>query len=281
MKKIDTLVEDVYNVLDTSKADDGVDVDAIIEDFGESMKAILRKNVLEPRDSKRRLRMSNIGRKDRFLWYKYKGMSEEKMKPNTLMKFLYGHVTEELVLALVKLSGHKVTHQQELAEVSGIKGSMDCLIDDILIDVKTAAPFGFKKFKEGGLRWDDPFGYIDQLRGYAASLGVQEGGWLVIDKTNGHLCTHFENFEHDEPIEKRIEHLKEVVEREERPEQCYELVSDGKSGNTKLAMECSYCVFKQHCFPDMKVFAYSTGPRFLIDVVNHPKVAEIYNYFDN
>jgi hypothetical protein len=94
------------------------------------------------------------------------------------------------------------------------------------------------------------------------------------------LCTHFENFEYDEPIEVQIEHLKEVVEREERPEQCYELVPDGKSGNTKLAMECSYCVFKQHCFPDMKVFAYSTGPRFLVDVVNYPKVAEVYNYFD-
>ena len=281
MKKIDTLVEDIYDVLATSKADDSVDVENIIEEFGESMKRILRENVLKPRDSKRRLRMSNIGRPDRFLWYKYKGMTEEKMKPHTLMKFLYGHVTEELVLALVKLSGHKVTHQQELAEVSGIKGSMDCLIDDILIDVKTAAPFGFKKFKEGGLRWDDPFGYIDQLRGYAASIGVQEGGWLVIDKTNGHLCTHFENFEHDEPIKKRIEHLKEVVEREERPEQCYELVPDGKSGNTKLAMECSYCVFKQHCFPDMRIFAYSTGPKFLIDVAHHPKVAEIYNYFDN
>ena len=73
MKKIDTLVEDVYNVLATSKADDSVDVDAIIEDFGESMKAILRDNVLKPRESKRRLRMSNIGRKDSFLWYKYRG----------------------------------------------------------------------------------------------------------------------------------------------------------------------------------------------------------------
>ena len=77
----------------------------------------------------------------------------------------------------------------------------------------------------------------------------------------------------------REAYLKEVVEKEERPEQCYELVPDGKSGNTKLAMECSYCVFKQHCFPDMKVFAYSTGPRFLVDVVNYPKVAEVYNYF--
>jgi hypothetical protein len=253
MKKIDTLIEDVYNVLTTSKADDSVDVDNIIEEFGESMKNILRENVLTPREESGKLRMSNIGRKDRFLWYKYRGMAQEKMKPSTLMKFLYGHVTEELVLALVKLSGH--------------------------IDVKTAAPFGFKKFKEGGLRWDDPFGYIDQLRGYAASLKVQDGGWLVIDKTNGHLCTHFEDFKHDEPIEKRIEHLKEVVEREEKPEQCYELVADGKSGNKKLAMECSYCVFKQHCFPDMKVFAYSTGPRFLVDIVNYPKVAEVYNYF--
>ena len=65
------------------------------------------------------------------------------------------------------------------------------------------------------------------------------------------------------------------------PEQCYDLVPDGKSGNTKLAMECSYCAFKQHCFPDMKVFAYSTGPRFLVDIVNYPKVAEIYDYFDD
>ena len=281
MKTIDTLVEDVYQVLETSTASEGVDVENIIEEFGESMKSLLRNNVLKVHEDKRTLRMSNIGRKDRFLWYVHKGMSKEKMTSNTLMKFLYGHATEELVLALVKLAGHKVTHQQAEAEVSGIKGSMDCMIDDILIDVKTAAPFGFKKFKEGGLRWDDPFGYIDQLRGYAASLGVQDGGWLVIDKTNGHLCTHFENFEHDEPIEVQIEHLKEVVNREERPEQCYELVPDGKSGNTKLAMECSYCVYKQHCFPNMKVFAYSTGPRFLVDVVNFPKVAEVYNYFDN
>jgi len=280
MKSINTLVDDVYEVLSSSKADSNVDVDKVIDDFGESMKSLLRDNVLKPREDKRTLRMSNIGRKERFLWYVHKGMAQEQMKPSTLMKFLYGHATEELVLALVKLAGHEVTHQQAEAEVSGIKGSMDCVIDGKLIDVKTAAPFGFKKFKEGGLRWDDPFGYVDQLRGYAASLGVQEGGWLVIDKTNGHLCTHFENFEHDEPIEIQIEHLNEVVERDERPEQCYELVPDGKSGNTKLAMECSYCVFKQHCFPNMKVFAYSTGPRFLVDVVNYPKVAEVYNYFD-
>lgn len=281
MKKIHTLVEDIYEVLKTSKEADGVDAEVVIEEFGEAMKSILRDNVLHVREDKRTLRMSNIGRQDRFLWFVHNGYSKESFTPATLMKFLYGHATEELVLALVKLSGHKVSHQQAKAEVGGIQGSMDCMIDDVLIDVKTASPFGFKKFKEGGIRFDDPFGYIDQLRGYAASLGVDEGGWLVIDKSGGHLCTHFENFRYDEPIEERIEHLHKVMAEPEMPQQCYELKPDGKSGNTKLAMECSYCAYKQHCFPDMKVFAYSTGPRFLVDVVNYPKVPEIYNYFDD
>lgn len=281
MKQIDTLVDDIYEVLKTSESADGVDQELIIEEFGEAMKSLLRDNVLHVREDKRTLRMSNIGRQDRFLWFVHNGYSKESFTPATLMKFLYGHATEELVLALVKLAGHKVTHQQAEAEVGGIKGSMDCMIDDVLIDVKTASPYGFKKFKQGGIRFDDPFGYIDQLRGYAASLGVDEGGWLVIDKSGGHLCTHLESFKYDEPIEVRIEHLHQVMAEPEMPEQCYELVPDGKSGNTKLAMECSYCAYKQHCFPDMKVFAYSTGPRFLVDVINYPKVAEIYDYFDD
>ncbi len=88
MKKIDTLVEDVYEVLASSKAAEGVDTEAIIDEFGESMKAILRDNVLKVHEDKRTLRMSNIGRKERFLWYVDKGRSKEKNTPNTLMKFL-------------------------------------------------------------------------------------------------------------------------------------------------------------------------------------------------
>ena len=69
MKSINTLVDDVYEVLSSSKADSNVDVDKVIDDFGESMKSLLRDNVLKPREDKRTLRMSNIGRKERFLWY--------------------------------------------------------------------------------------------------------------------------------------------------------------------------------------------------------------------
>jgi len=44
MKSINTLVDDVYEVLSSSKADSGVDVDKVIDDFGESMKSLLRDN---------------------------------------------------------------------------------------------------------------------------------------------------------------------------------------------------------------------------------------------
>ena len=45
---------------------------------------------------------------------------------------------------------------------------MDCKIDGIVTDVKSASSFGFKKFKDGQLGLvDDPFGYIDQIKAYA------------------------------------------------------------------------------------------------------------------
>jgi len=280
MKNITDLVDDIYEVLTKNEAAEGVDVDKVIDDFGESMKNLLKNQVLTTHDDEGKLRMSSIGKQDRYLWFRHRQYSHELMTPATLMKFLYGHATEELVLTLAKLAGHEVTHQQETAEVNGVRGSMDCVIDGVLMDVKTASTFGFKKFKDGTLRNDDPFGYIDQLRGYAESLGHTEGGWLVIDKAAGHLCTHFENFKYDEPITERIEYLKCMVEDDQMPEQCHDTVPDGKSGNRKLAMECSYCMYKQHCFPDVKVFAYSTGPRFLAEIQNYPKVPEIYDYFE-
>ena len=278
MKQIHTLVDDIYDVLKTNKAAEGVDVDKVIDEFGDAMKDVLKRVVTENED-KRTLRMSNIGKQDLYLWYLHNDYKSENMTPQTLMKFLYGHATEHLVLALAELSGHRVAHKQYEVEIEGIKGSMDCTIDGHLIDVKTTSTYGFKKFQEGTLRNDDAFGYIKQLHGYAEATGTDEGGWLAIDKQNGKICTHFESFTYDESVKDRVAHLKQMVEGD-KPERCFEPVADGKSGNMKLCTECSYCVYKKHCYPDVKVFAYSTGPRFLTHIVNYPKVPEIYDYFE-
>jgi len=282
----ETLVKDIYQMIDTKEIPDGVDVEQAIETFGENVKNILRNNITESKFDRRKLRMSNIGKKDRQLWYSYNGYKGEELMPHTRIKFLYGHLIEEMVLALAKLSGHEVTDTQKKAQVSGIKGSMDCKIDGIVTDVKSSSPYGFKKFKDGSLINDDPFGYVDQIKGYAHSEGETEMGWLVMDKTNGHL-TYLKYDMADESmwywtklnffsIVERIKAIKKVVKLSEPPKRCYEPVADGKSGNMKLGVGCSYCAYKHECCgDDLRTFIYAHGPRYLVKTVNTPNVIEV------
>ena len=282
----DTLIDDIYQMIDTKEISDGVDVDKIVDDFGDNMKKILKNNITEHEFDRRKLRMSNIGKQDRQLWYSYNGYEGEKLMPHTRIKFLYGHLIEEMILALAKLAGHQVTDEQKRAEVEGIKGSMDCKIDGVLTDVKSASPYGFKKFKDGSLLNDDPFGYVDQIKGYAYSEGDTEVGWLVMDKTNGHL-TYLKYDMADESqwywtklnlmsIDDRIRHIKKTVKSKTAPKRCYSLVPDGKSGNMKLGVGCRYCAYKHECWGDnLRTFIYANGPRFLVETVNVPNVIEV------
>ena len=174
-------------MIDTKEIPDGVPIEQVINDFGENMKQILRDNITEHEFDRRKLRMSNIGKKDRQLWYSYNGYEGEKLMPHTRIKFLYGHLIEEMVLALTKLSGHDVTHEQKQVEGDGIKGYMDCKMDGVITDDKSASCYGYKKLKDSTIGKDDTLWDIDQIKGYANSEGVTDVGWLVMDTTNGHI----------------------------------------------------------------------------------------------
>lgn len=285
-KSIHTLVDDVYRLMETKEAEDSVDVEAEIEKFGEAMKSLMRTEFARDRKKDgRTLRLSNIGRDDRYLWNVANGTDTgEKIRPHTYIKFMYGHVIEEMVLFLVRMAGHEVTDEQKVCEVQGIKGHMDCTIDGVTIDVKSASSYAFKKFKDGTLAYDDPFGYVDQIKAYAHSEGQREIAWLAMDKQNGHLAvlkydlddTQAPVYEHIKgDIAERIRHVKKLVGLEEPEVFCSDLVEDGKSGNLKLGVKCSYCMYKKHCYPDLRAFAYSHAPKFLAKVVNEPKVQEI------
>ena len=107
-----------------------------------------------------------------------------------------------------------------------------------------------------------------------------------MDKTNGHL-TYLKYDMADESqwywtklnffsIAERIKHIKETVKSETPPERCYELVADGKSGNMKLGVGCSYCAYKHECWgDDLRTFIYANGPRYLVKTVNTPNVIEV------
>ncbi len=279
MAKLESLVDDIYSLFDPA-IDHKVE-EANLDNLCENIKTLIRSRLAaDTRDSSPALRFSSLGKPDRQLWFDTHPAegSKEQMLPKTYLKFMYGAIIEELLLFLVKESGHSVTDEQKEIEVDGVKGHIDAIIDGVVVDVKSASPYGYKKFKEQRVTEDDPFGYTQQLAGYAAVLTPgQDAAWLAMDKSAGDICVSPLSktvIKHYLP-EERITHLKEVVAKDEPPGYCYETVPDGKSGNMKLQTGCSYCAHKFRCRPGLRTFIYSTGPRFLDVVAVVPNVPEI------
>ena len=75
--------------------------------------------------------------------------------------------------------------------------------------------------------------------------------------------------------EAEVDKTKKIVTSTTKPERGFSDVPDGKSGNLKLGVGCSYCAYKHHCWPDLRTFIYSTGPRFLTRVTRLPNVPEV------
>ena len=285
-KKLDTLVDDIYSKLSVLGEGKQLDVsEKDLDELGESIKTALKNWAHpEPRNSTETLRMSNIGRPTRQLWYDLN--SEESnipISPPTFIKFLYGHILEEVVLFLVRLAGHKVDDEQRNVSVKGVKGHMDCTIDGEVVDVKTASGYAFKKFRDGTLAEQDTFGYMSQLASYEEAMGTNSGGFLALNKETGELALFIPE-ELDKPnIKTKISKVRKALKSSEPPEKCYDPIPDGVSGNMKLPRECFYCRHKYECHQDtnegngLRIFQYAKGLAYFTTVVKEPKVKELTN----
>ena len=286
MKTVDTLVKDIYDLfsLDPIKMDEK-EVDKHIDTFGEMLKVHIKAFMYEEPRTRGNLRLSAIGKPDRQLWYDVNSKKEiEDLAPSTRIKFLYGYILEELLLLCASIAGHKVTDQQKEVSVEGVLGHQDAMIDDVLVDCKSASGFSFKKFKDNKLLEDDPFGYIGQISAYAQANGVNEAAFLVIDKSSGEIClTPVHQMEMDN-AKNRVKHLKGMVVNAHVPDRCYAPVPDGESGNLKLAIGCIYCNHKRECWSNanqgkgIRAFKYSRGLNFLVQVSKEPKVEEVMDW---
>jgi hypothetical protein len=283
-KQLNTLVDDIYKVLDSLTEGNELNIsDNMYKEFGKDMEDALRHWATPQTQTKENLRMSNIGKPERRLWFDAHTDSDttEKLAPNVQIKFLYGHLLEVLILFFVKLSGHKLTNMQKEITVDGIKGHMDCMIDDEVVDVKTASGYAFKKFKEGTLSEDDAFGYLSQLAGYEHAEGTNKGGFLVMNKETGELCTYIPDDMEKPNIVSKIENVKEIIVKNEPPDFCYDPVPEGVSGNMKLARGCTWCPHKIECHKDsndgkgLQAYQYAKGPIYFTNIVKEPKVEKI------
>lgn len=277
VKQLETLPDDIYSLFDpeTPHAPN----EDNLSDFAENLKSLLRVRLGERQKQSSPLRFSSLGKPDRQIYFEANpDGNEEPLTSKTYFKFLYGDIIEELVLFLAKEAGHTVERMQEEVEVDGVKGHIDAVIDGVVVDVKSASSHGYKKFRTQDVVSDDPFGYVQQLAGYSSVLTPGEGAaWIAMDKVTASLCVSPlpASIIRQNPPLPRIEHLKKVLDSPDVPAKCYDDVPDGKSGNRKLATGCSYCKHKMRCWPGVRKFLYSTGPRYLTAVHKVPDVPEI------
>jgi len=240
--------------------------------------------------------MSEVGSPcHRQVWYKYNDQDAETLMPHTLVKFGYGDLIEELILFLYEQAGADVADRQRACQVTLpvrceetgekfiVRGKIDAVIDGVLVDVKSASSYAMAKFEDPKkLQEDDPFGYKDQLTGYAYALDHTEAAFVAVDKTLGHMrLSEWTVDEADyEDWERRAGELARTVQQPTPPMRPFTDVPDGKSGNKKLPTTCSYCAYKTDCWSDanggrgLRTFLYSNGPRFLTHVANKPNVPE-------
>jgi hypothetical protein len=283
-KQLNTLVPDIYELLENLSNGEPLPIteEALDKTMASMKEAILHWATPRPRDTDFTVRMSNVGKPSRQMWF-------EKRDPNgrgsvdgaTQIKFLYGHVLEEIVLMLVRMAGHSVSDEQKEVVVDGIVGHMDCKINGQVVDVKSASKFAFNKFRNGTLSSDDPFGYLGQLAGYEKAEGTDNGGFLVINKESGELCMYVPD-DLDKPnIETKIHTLLDELKLDTPPELCYNPIPDGKKGNMQLPKGCSWCKYKHECHKDandgkgLRTFQYSNGYRYFTHIESEPQVDEI------
>ena len=271
-KKIDSLVKDIYKYLESYTA--------VTPEQSAELALVLSQVICDKLSTFRRpaLSMSCIGHPQR----KLKLELENPTKPTgkQRLRFLYGDILEAVILWLAKLAGHTVESQQESVELDKVKGHIDAIIDGDLVDVKSCSPQSYKKFIGGTLPSCDPFGYLAQISGYKECLQKNKAHFLAVDKVSGDLCLYTPDPEFDLPDPHEvIKSAREAICTKNFKDlpPCSEPVPAGKSGNMKLSTDCKYCVFRNKCWENLRVFKYQTGPEYFTKIVKEPseKIEEI------
>ena len=275
--KISTLLEDIGDRLEEGKLPEETNLALFLDELKEVMENVFVEE--SNRDSTGKLRLSAVGREDRKLWYDFNGYAKEKLNTSQRIRFCLGHILESFVLLLTREAGHTVEDCQKEVSVEKVKGHIDCIIDGELVDVKSASPYGFKKFVDGSIiTGEDPFGYMYQLSSYGAALGKKKGYFLSIDKSGGNLNLLEVPLNNVDPAE-RISYLKDTLPDSDPPDRCYPEVEEA-SGNKRIGFNCKYCDYKVECWKDsnngqgLRKYNYAKGPEYFTHIQKEPRVEE-------
>lgn len=209
------------------------------------------------------MRMSNIGRPYCQLWFD-KNKPEEgiDMPANFLMNMMIGDIVEAVFKGVLTEAGVDFSDGFKSTLSVGnhrIDGTHDLIMGKRVDDIKSASPWSYNnKFKDyATLKSHDSFGYIGQLAGYSKALGVEPGGWWVVNKGTG----EFKYVSAWDMAVDRQDILDEVEEKADKLaqnkfERCFEPVEETfrkkPTGNKVLGEECGWCRYRYKCWPSLQ-----------------------------
>ena len=173
---------------------------SVLQEFAEDCRASTETQ-LSRKKGEWRIRMSGLGRPICQQILDKQGI-EESMSYNTLFRFLFGDITESIIMLIMKEAGVDIVDYQRPVELDldgiVVKGTLDVIIRDEsgvekVWDIKSASDYAYKsKFTgyEGyeGIKKDDPFGYVMQGFLYSEAVGMPFGGWIVVNKSSGEVA---------------------------------------------------------------------------------------------
>lgn len=222
-----------------------------------------------------RIRMSGLGRPLCQQLMERDGY-EEEMDYNSVVRFLFGDITEAIMMLILRESGcNIVDFQTEVdLELDGekIRGTLDVILEDDtgvkkVWDIKSASEWSFK-YKFGGgydkLKEGDLFGYLMQGHLYAEAMDMPFGGWIVINKSSGEIAVvdapEWQDQDRKEYLADAKKRIKKIVNPETKvtkfPSEFEMYKKDGvptRTGNKLLAKPCTFCGFRKYCWPNAKL----------------------------
>lgn len=254
----------IQSFLDKANKSPLIIPDEFIEEFGEQCKEILRKQFTKDRETKFRLRGSNVGRPLCQLQMEAKGAPAEPAPYNLKMQNTFGDLVEALAVFVLKASNVNIQGlQRKVAlDIGGttIEGALDIEIDSAIYDIKSVSSYSFDhKFgPDGGFKVlldDDSFGYLGQGYTYAEADEKPFAGWIIVNKSTGewHVLevppnTHEVKEAVLGKVDQNIRAIRSNEEFRREFTDVEEKFNKKLTGNRILPKPCEFCQFKKPCW---------------------------------
>lgn len=244
-------------------------------------------------------RASSAPRCHKARWYQRKGYPGEQMSPRAIVNFTLGDLSEHTVKffilkgcvgegklysevdfgkpleAFTVQNGKLITMYQQQTITANLGGiEVTAHVDGWgkrnsdgrweLIEVKSAADYGFEEFKESG-----PGDYLKQAAvcletDKAKELGATEVRYYYLKKNTGHLWDRLHT-PSPELLRDVIEEYK-LANGEEEPKAPYiplpEMFRSKPTGRFVLPWQCGYCAFIRTCHPEAQLELKNGKPKY-------------------